>query len=358
MRHTPLVLALAALSCGHEGALATGSYAPNQPAGAGALVRLTFNPGQDLGPSWLPDGSGVVYTDEHFDTTIPRDLDRCLALLPAAGGTIAREICDRIPAAQDSVNAFTAPAVSPDGRLAYVRATAPVSAGWPVAPYAQQLVVASGDDPDQARVLRTIPYPGPSGRIHQAVAQVHWLGDSSLVYVGQKVDYSAPCPGCELDTLPTGLEVVRLLLGGSNPVLTMLPGTDQASSVTATGDDTVYFTVNGDSRVFRLRVSSDSVAVAHDFGAGTIARDVQVAAGRLVAVVGGDVSYANDPALGSVQRDHGGQLVLVDLASGQETTLTPPTAFYRHPALAPDGRHVVAEQVFARTTDLYLLEVP
>jgi len=253
------------------------------------------------------------------------------------------------------VNAFTAPAASPDGRLAYVRATAPLDVGWPVAPYGAQLVVASWDHPIQGRVLRTIPYPGPSGRIHQAVSQVAWLGDSALVYVGQKVQYAGFRP---LDTISTGLEIVRLDFRGPVPVLTMLPGTDQASSVTAAGADTVYFTINGDSRVLRLVVSIDSLAVAHDFGTGNIARDVQVAAGRLVAVVGGNVSYVNDPGLGLVQRDGGGTLVLVDLATGSESALTPTGAFYRHAALAPDGRAVVAEAVSGRTTDLYLLRLP
>lgn len=356
-RLTPLALALVVAACGHAAPLTPGDYAPGQ-TGPGPVVRLTFNPGVDLGPAWLPDGSGILYTNEHFHTTVPVDLDRCLALLPASGGTIEREICDRTPAADDSVNAFVAPARSVDGRLAYVRATASVSVGWPVAPYAQQLVVAPWDQPDRARVLQTIPYSGPSGRIHQAVTQVHWLGDSSLVYVGQKVNYSAPCPGCELDTLPTGLEVVRLDFSGSATVLTMLPGTDLASSVTTAGNDTVFFTVNGDSRVFRLRLAVDSLDVVHDFGPGNIARDVQVASGRLVAVVGGNVSFENDPALGPVQRDGGGTLVLVDLVGGGERTLTPPTAFYRHAALAPDGRHVVAEAVIGRTTDLYLLELP
>lgn len=355
MRHTPLALALLATACSHESPSIPGVYTPNQPAGTGALVRVTFNPGDDLWPSWLPDGRSFLYTAERIDRD---DLDRCLAQLPAAGGTIEREICDLVPAADDSVNAYTAAAVSPDGRLAYVRATASLSVGWPVAPYAQQLVVAPMDHPDRARVLQTIPYPGPSGRIHQAATQVHWLGDSSLVYVGQRVDYSAPCSGCELDTLPTGLEVVRLDFSGPATVLTMLPGTDQASSVTTAGNDTVFFTVNGDSRVFRLRLAIDSLDVVHDFGPGNIARDVQVASGRLVAVVGGNVSFGMDPALGPVQRDGGGTLVLVDLVGGGERTLTPPTAFYRHAALAPDGRHVVAEAVIGRTTDLFLLELP
>jgi hypothetical protein len=352
VRWVVLVAALIAAACGHDAALVPGFYAPGQPFSLGPLVRLTFNPGIDQGPSWLPDGDGILYTNERIDRN---DLDRCLSLLPAAGGTVRREICDRVPAADDSVDAYTAPAVSADGQLAFVRATAPLDVGWPVAPYASQLVVTRWDHPDQGRVLRTIPYPGPSGRVHQAVTQVTWLGDSALVYVGQKVQYAGFRP---LDTIPTGLEVVRLDFRSAVPVLTMLPGTDQASSVTAAGTDTVYFTLNGDSRVFRLFVSTDSLAVAHDFGSGNIARDVQVAAGRLVAVVGGNVSFVDDPGLGPVQLDGGGTLVLVDLSTGSETALTPSGAFYRHAALASDGGSVVAEAVSGRTTDLYLVRLP
>jgi len=318
-------------------------------------VRLTFNPGADLGPVWLPDGSGVLYTSERLDRD---DLDRCLALLPPAGGSITRDICDVNPAADDSVNAFSAPALSADGRLAYVRFTGSLSTGRPLAPDAGQLVLASWNRPGAASVLRGIPSPGPSGRIFQGLTQVQWLGDSALVFVGQKIEYARACGACLADTLPTGLEIVRLDLRGPTPVATMLPGTDQASSVAATGPDTIYFTLNGDSRVYRLQVSIDSLATVHDFGSGNIVRDVQVAAGRLVAVVGGSVSYLDEPGLGLVQRDGGGPLVLVDLASGSEALFTPPTATYRHAALAPDGRHVVAEFVSGRTTDLYLLEVP
>lgn len=356
MRRIRLATVLALSACTHEAPLTPGVYPPNRPAGSGPLVQVTFNPGVDLGPTWLPDGSGILYTMERTDRS---DLDRCLALLPATGGTIEREICDRNPAADDSVNAYTAAAVSADGRLAYVRASASLKVGRPRAPLTQELVVAPWGLPGAVRVLRTIPYPGPSGRIHQSVSQVRWLGDSSLVYIGQKVDYPALCVNCSaVDTLATGLEIVRLDFQGPSVTLTMLPGTDQASSVASAGSDTVYFTLNGDTRVFRLRPSTGALDVVHDFAAGGIARDVAVGAGRLVAVVGGNVSFFDDSVIGLVQRDSGGTLVAVDLTSGVETALTPATEFFRHAALAPDGRHVVAERLIGRTTDLYIVEVP
>ncbi len=349
------LLMLALFGCTHDSPLRPGSYTPDVPPGTGALVRLTYNPGADLSPVWLPDGSGFLYTAERADRS---DRDRCLAILPPAGGTITREICDRTPAADDSVNAYSSPAVSSDGRLAYVRASAPLAVGWPLVPRYHELVVAMLAAPQQARVLQSLPYTGPSGRGHEEVTQLRWLSGSTLVYVAQHVAYITPCRGCPVDTLPSGLELVRLDFSGPVPVLTMLPGSDQASSVAVAAPDTLYFTVNGDSRVFSLALSTDSVAVVHDFGSGGIARDVQVAGRRMVAVVGGNFTLSTDPTAGTIQQDAGGPLFQVDLDTGNETLLTPLGVFFRHPALAPSGTRVIGEVVLGRTTDLWLVEAP
>jgi hypothetical protein len=354
-RRLALLAVAVPAGCTHDGPFVPGAYAPGVPPGAGALVQLTYNGGADLAPSWLPDGSGFFYTAERLDRP---DRDRCLALLPAAGGTIAREICNRVPAADDSVDALSAAAVAPDGRLAYVRASAPLDVGRPLAPRFYELVVATLTDPHRVTVLRAFPHLGPSGRGHDGAAQLRWLADSVLVYVGQRVAYVPPCSRCPPDTVPSGLELVRLDFGGPVPVLSMLPGSDQASSVAVAGRDTVLFTVNGDSRVFRLDLSTDSLAVVHDFGAGGIARDVQVAGNKLLAVVGGNVSFTNDPSVGSLQRDGGGTIFAVDLPTGTETPVTPVGFLFRHIALAPSGTRLVAELVLGATADLWLVEVP
>ena len=354
MRYGVLVTTLIAGACSHEPPLRPDSYTPDGPPGTGALVRLTFNSGSDLSPVWLPDGSGFFYTRERTDRF---DRDRCLALLPSQGGSVTREICNRTPAADDSVNAFSSPAFGVDGRLAFVRASAPLDVGRPLAPRYHDLVLAALSDPGDARVLRAVPYVGPSGRLHQEIAQVRWLADSVLLYVGQKVDYVGACGSCPKDTLPTGLEIVRLDYRGAVPLLTMLPGSDQASSVAVAAPDTIYFTRNGDSRVFSLALSTDSIAIVHDFGGG-IARDVQVAGPHMVAVVGGDVTFVDDPGTGPLQRDNGGALIRVDRGTGAETLLAPLGIMFRHPALAPSGSQVIAEVVSNGSTDLWLVAVP
>jgi len=351
-----LALSCLAFGCTHDQPMSVGSFTPGGPRGSVVPVRLTYNPGEDLGPVWLPDGSGFFYTMERPDAS---DRDRCLVLMPAGGGSIEREVCDHTPAADDSVDAYSAAAIAPDGRLVYVRATASLAAGWPVAPHDQQLVLGTLADPFTVRMLLpSIPYTGPSGRVHQGVAQVRWLDDSSLVYVGQQVSYPAVCMSCVLrDTLASGLEVVRIDFGSLNPVLRVLPGTDQASSVSVAGSDTLFFTINGDTRIFRVTLANDSVTVFHDFGSGNIARDVQADAGRVLAVVGGKVSFTPDSVVGGIQRDSGGTIVVVNPANGAETPLAPGSLF-RHPALSPDGTHVVAESYVGRSTDLWLLETP
>ena len=146
-------------------------------------------------------------------------------------------------------------------------------------------------------------------------------------------------------------------LNTPTPVLEVLPGSDLASSVAVAGGDTVYFTVDGDWRVFRLVLSANLLSVIHDFG-GPIARDVQVAGTTLVAVVGGDVSFTYDSDLQPVQRDGGGVLHRVNLTTGDDVTLTDPSLAFRHPALAPSGTLVVAELVTGRTTDLWAVKLP
>ncbi|MGH7658738.1 MAG: hypothetical protein ACREL6_10935, partial [Gemmatimonadales bacterium] len=93
---------------------------------------------------------------------------------------------------------------------------------------------------------------------------------------------------------------------------------------------------------------------------------------RLIAVVGGPVTFSLDPVLGPVQRDGGGNLHLVDLGDGTDLILGEAFRCWRHPALSIDGTRIVAEgHSFSSATgacdggafagpssDLWLLEIP
>ncbi len=356
-RVAALFLALA--GCGHTAPFPPGDYGSDQPFAPGSPRRITLNLGDDRAPVWLPDESGLLYSFQRLDRA---DRDRCLGVLPPDGGRLEQTICVRRPAADDSTDVLSDPAVDGGGRLLY---TATSSGPTDVAPRASALLLATLADPATARALVTLPYIGADGTFREGVSHVAWLGDS-LVYVAEHIAYRAPCKGCPLDTLRTGVEIVRLDVASG--VAEVLPGTGDASSVAPGGTpDVIYYTLGGDSRVVRRVLSAGTTSMVHDFGAAGIARDVQVAGSRLVAVVGGTVAFAYDSLLGyDVQRDGGGFLYMVDLGTGAETVL--PGAggagsAFRHPALSPSGKRVVAELVSggARgggTADLWEFDLP
>jgi hypothetical protein len=336
-----LLLVLAA--CEHSqpfgGAPDTGS---GPLPGSGTPAQLTYNPGQNHTPSWLPDGSGIFYSAEQLDRP---DHDRCLAELPPEGGQALRLLCHQTLGGNDSVDAYESPAVSSDGRLAFVHAS---SALFPphLAPTTQLLLLASLTAPNTTSLLQAIPYTSPSGATHDGVSHLRWLGTASLVFVGEHVDYADACDslGCVVDTLHTGVELMQLTPGAGT--LSVIPGTSDASSVAPVGTDTIYFTRNGDSRVYRRVLSSGVEDVVYDF-AGPTARDVAIVGATLVAVVGGMDYYTIDPTLGPRVRDYGGELHVVDMVRDTDVVmgfsdLNHPI-WFRRPALSPDGHLLVAE---------------
>jgi hypothetical protein len=339
-------------ACEHSAPFRPEAYGPTGPLGAGSPLRLTFNPGQDLVPAWLPNGSDIVYTAERPDRA---DRDRCLGFMPAAGGAISRYAC-RTTAADDSLNVFEEAAFSGGDSVVYVRASTERFVPG-IGPDAQQLVVAAAD-PNDARVLQSIPFTAPWGTTYDALSHIAWLGPSRVAAVGERVTYPRACSSCVADTVRTGIGIVIVDFAAAAPVLTRLADGDSASSLAAAANgDTLYFTRDGDSRVYRHAFASGLTDTLYDFGFG-IARDVSVANGRLTAVVGGAVSYAVDSVLGGSQPDHGGPLYLV-VAGGPPAQIGDPASLYRRPAFSPDGRRlVVAAWNVSATADIWLFQLP
>jgi hypothetical protein len=343
MRRDRIAAALLLLvsACEHGAPFHAEPPAPAPPFSALFPRRLTFNLGDDRTPSWLPDGSGIIYSSEREDRP---DHDRCLAILPAEGGTIRTRYCRVEPIHEDSTDVMEAPAVSPGGRIFFHAAESRIGRQKLGT---STLKLGSAADPIRAQVLRILPYTAPNGRLHSSIRIPQWIGGDSLVYLAELLFYEGSTffP----DTFYTGLDVMLLDLSADPPVFTVLSGTDYASSVSLSDEPGVlYYTLGGDSRVFRRALSSGDVTVAHDFGAGSIARDVQVRGTTLVAVVGGSVLYRFEDAHGFVQRDEGGNLAFVDLSTGGTTTFSTDSVLFRHPMISPDGSRLVVEvQPFA-----------
>lgn len=324
--------------CGHTEPFGEGRFGTEEPFVPTPPVRLTLNQGPDRRASWLPDGSGVLYSSQEFGT---RDTDVCLAELPATGGRQRARTCTLSTNGSNLTEALESGVADAAGRLVYAAARSAIGA---VVPQAEDLVLASLNDPATRTSLVSIPYTIPGRRTHSGISQLHWLGPNRLVYLGEAVTVYRPCQLCPLDTLRTGLDAVLLDLGGSPQVV---PGTDNTSGVSpGSTEDEVYYTVGGDTRVYRQILSNGEVSVAHDFGVAGIARDVHVAGQRLTAVVGGRVHFAVDPSLGPTQWDSGGILHVVDLQSGSDVVLGDPAdpGLFRRPRLSPGGMEIVAER--------------
>ena len=330
-----LLLALLG-ACDHSAPFAgSGHEDLDGPREPGAFARLTYNAADDRTASWLPDGSGFLYSSEMASP----DRDRCLLQMGANGGTVQRTTCDRRYAHDDSTDRFESPAASAAGRLLFLRAVSTI--GLQKGPRTH-LLLGRLDDPVAAEPFSPVPYFAPSGRTHGYAAFPAWLGDDEFVYLGQYLWYqgSTVFP----DTFTTGLEVVRGTIASGVVSLAVVPGTDQASSVAA-GDvpGTLIVTFGGDARVYRLDIATGAREVLWDFGAAGIARDASVRAGRLVAIVGRSVLYQEEDPHGFVQRDEGGDLHVVDLATGATQVRSEADVLFRRPALSPDGRRVVVE---------------
>jgi hypothetical protein len=330
----PLLLLAA---CGHEAPFAVQDPHVQGPRTTESPIRLTYSDGDDRTPAWLPDGSAIIYSSERLDLD---DADRCLNLLPAGGGAVSRELCARGPGQSDSTHRFESPAVGPDGRIAFFRAVSTI--GLQKSPAMHLMLGPPGEtEPAAAAPLTIVPYAAPSGRMHGSVSHLQWLSSTRLVYLAEDLFYQGSTffP----DTFTTGLEIVRLDIGPTGS-LSVVPGTEYASSVAAGGDeDTIVFTLGGDTRVFVQALSTAAVAVIHDFGAAGIARDVQLRGSTLVAIVGRSVLFQFESAHGWVQRDEGGDLHVVNLATGASVVHSAEQTLFRRPALSPDGTALVVE---------------
>ena len=327
------LLAVALLSgCDHTAPFDSPG-APNPgPRGTGNPVQVTYNLGTDLRPSWLPDGSGFFYSLERTDR---KDGDLCLALMPATGGVVQQQICDRTPTSDDSIATFASAAAEADGRLAYVREGTPLVPAS-IAPRTIEIRLGTRSAPTGA-IVKSLPYTAPSGRIHLGLEWLQWLGATQLLYLGEEVRYERDCSSCTVDTVRVGLEIVTIAPGTG--ALVILPGTDGATSVAVAGSDTIYYTRASTTMIERRVLSTGAVTPVFDFGVAV--RDVTTGGGRLAAVTGSG-------------------LWLVLPGSGVTELTAPGVTRFRRPALSPDGGRLVVEGYTnsSRSANLWLFDLP
>ena len=369
-----LILLIGVVSCEHTEPFQASPPPPiSGPLTTTFPTRLTYNLGADAYPTWVPDGSAILYQAE--DPNDP-NRDRCLFALPPTGGTQTPVAC----ADSASLNVSYGPAgVSSTGRVAVYESVSGLGAGTPLS---AGMYLAADWPFRSAKLILPLPIVTPGGRADK-LTSLHWLGDSAFLALGVRTTVASRCvfpcpPGIVPDTLETGLQVLLVRVAGDTAAVSAVPGTVRASSYSFVAPDTVYFTMNDDNRIWRTRVSGGSVDSVFGFAqdsndapeafrsaAATIARGLQVSEHTAYAVLGGRVDYHPDSGQGEAQRDWGGKLHKVDLTTGTDSLVgyNPPLRlglaflWVRNPTLSPaggtltlEGRVAVLTQVFSGDT--------
>jgi hypothetical protein len=328
------------LGCGHGEPFGNRSFESDQPFNSSPPIQLTLNRGPDRRAAWLPDGSAILYSTQLVGRS---DDDVCLAQLPPGGGRQRALTCDLSPTGAQLTEALESAAPFDDGRLAFVAASSPLGARTPVQ---HALAIGRLSDPASRSEVVVLPYTIPGRRLHGGISQVGWLGTDRLVYLGEAVNVIRPCVFCQLDTLRSGLDAVWVSLDNGAATMHVIPGSDNASGVSpGSSPDEVYYTLAGDTRVYRQELSTGAVSQVHDFGPAGIVRDVHVVGARLAAVVGGRVHFSDDPTFGPTQWDSGGVVHVINLDDGSDVLLesSAQPSLFRRPRLAPSGAAVVVE---------------
>jgi hypothetical protein len=319
MKRLPNCLLLLAAACAHGDPY---SYQPplaEGPFGSAIPTQYTLSPYSDYGPMWLPDGSGLIYSYYDYESGTS---DRCLGQLPAAGGQLRDTRCFQGDFGDDSTIALTEPAPGPEGTVAWVEQH---NLAGRVTPDFGFLVVGSMGDRSPMRRLQQFPNV-ITGNTHATAINLRWLSPTRLAYIGVDLTYFRACNGCKLDTVLIHHEIMLAGTDGSAP--TALPNSDHTTSIWPTADSSgLYYSVEGDTRVFQRPLNGGASELVYDFGSLGVVRDISVAGNTLAAVVGDGV------------------LVTVDLSGPTAVMFDTLLTRYGRPALSPDGQAMIVEGI-------------
>ncbi len=335
-RSCPALLAVLA-ACSHSPPTGVNQPPPLGPSGTGADVQLTFNPGQDYWPAYAEDGQGILYQYSQ-----PGDVagNRCVGLLPAAGGTRRWNLCDTRVTQADSVSSFAAYALGSDGRLLYLEAVSPLHAE---APFETSLWLADSAHPFQRRLLATLPTTiGDS--VVDWLSDARWTGPTTFLALAQRVSGEAHCRFCTADdTIYTGLYVVSGSVTSGGVTLARVPGTDGATEYGMSASrGTIVFSKAGDLTIYEVPAAGGTPATNGSVPAGAerTILGLSCAGARCVAAT----SAVNAP-LGGPVTANSGLLWSVDLTSQTVNQIGEPSSniLWASAQLAPDGHDVVLQ---------------
>jgi hypothetical protein len=269
-------------ACEHAAPTADGSPDPLGPRTAALPRRLTYNTGDDRHPALA--GGRLVFSRLEADEA---GNERCLAYLPAEGGTIEREFCPppALVPADTFVDTWTEPALSPDGaRVAYLwqqGSLVSVLGFW-----ATSIVVAPADRADdRTGFVWPIHYVAPSGRIGDAVSEITWADAGTLRFlIGYEFIFKVKGGGLERYTDTTFQSYALAELDIGSGAFRLVPGGDSVVAYAAAPDGGLWVARSDQpAELQHLAAGSDTPTPIAAFAAPiTGLADV---AGRAVAIV-------------------------------------------------------------------------
>ncbi len=324
-RRVVLAAALVVLACSHADTFGIRNQSTDLPFVAGTPTRLTYNVYPDSQPSWFPGDSLMLYTAFRMD----HDSDGCIEVLAGSGGQALRSICEPRPPGEDSMFAYESGAVSSSGVLAYLRSAKVQGLHhfWT----RRTLVVRPLNDSTPPRTLEVMPAVGVLPP-HNGGTDIAWLDDHRFVYRADAYQVVFPCNVCTPYDVSSGLIVNLVDIAPTPATITNVPNTTNAYSVAVQDSDHLLLDFPGDTHIYRLTLSTDTLTSLVDF-----APDVP-----------GEIAYANHRLVVA-----GSQLWMVDLPAGTVTSVLAQSG-WANPALFHDGKRLVAQHA----RDLWLFQLP
>jgi len=331
---------LLAGGCGHSEPFQDPNETNNGPFSPAIPIQLTYNPGADLTPAFLPGDTLVLYSYEQSGAINP---NMCIGTLPVAGGTRTSDSCPRSAGALDSTERYQNPVALNDSMIVLVQSARLKGAGVDAI---SLLGTAPWRAADQMVPRLEFPFTSLAGGFEISADYVSLTGGTNLAYLGM-TDVSA-CVGtepiCDLHVLVrVGREIGQLDLQGTGEP-SIAPGSAWATSVASGRSAGAFlFTLPMDTRVYERRADGSTVTL-FDFGTDNIARDPILVGNQLVAIVGGTVTRLTTDEGVPLQLDGGGNIVLVNLGSGVVQHIAGDEfTSYQRPVLSADGRVLIAE---------------
>lgn len=341
-------------ACGHSEPFTASDTRLTGPFNAATPVQLTYAGGANLRPAFSEDGADLTYS---FVRGTP-DRDRCLATLPAGGGTRTRTLCWTAQGQDTLADGLELGALAADGRLAFTRHTSRVNGI--IANNAALYVTRGGEAVDADRVLSLFVFQPAGNTAWDYLLDLTWTGPNELTALATDAVVINRCPPASCwDTTYVGLHVATIQPGtGTTPsIVTAVPVGPTAAGIAvdrATGRRFVRYPdrieelfTNGSTAIAYVRPPEPTYQ-------GSRLTGLAVANGRMVI----SESFTEVPPPPAAPRA-ASELRRVDGASEQLLASRRGTeGSFGMVTLDPTGRRLVFEARTDASRQLFRLELP